>query len=239
MMKWLRLLILTLTLTLLLLPSSVSASTSADVTVTATGYVCGAPGGLTLTYTSDYEVGISWTKGEGAVNTMVRAAVGRAPESRTDGYLVYYGDGTNTTDWSNNLDTLDAAVYYKAWSEKAGGVWEEGGSATEFVAGIGMILLVIGIVCLGLMIAGFVLKQAMLLLAAGLGWIMFGFLMYSKVFENAFMNEALLTLGLALALVSFVSTLTIYMRSRPPKISPEEADYQNYRRKVLEATRRR
>lgn len=71
MMKWLRLLILTLTLTLLLLPSSVSASTSAEVAVTATGYVCGAPGGLTLTYISDYEVGISWTKGEDAVNTTV------------------------------------------------------------------------------------------------------------------------------------------------------------------------
>ena len=237
-MKWLKLLILTIAL-ILLFASPALADTSAGITVTATGYIVEAPGGLTLTYISDYEVGISWTKGADAENTMVRASVGRPPENRTDGYLVYYGEGTNATDWSNNLDALDAAVYYKAWAERTDGMWEEGGSTTEFVAGIGMTLLAIGIICLGLMIAGFILKQAMLLLAAGLGWIMFGFLMYSKVFENPFINQALLILGLALALVCFVSTLTIYMHSRPTRVSPEERDYQDYRRKVIEATRRR
>ena len=44
-------------------PTSVLADTSDDITVTVSGWICGAPGGFTLTYISDYEVGISWTKG--------------------------------------------------------------------------------------------------------------------------------------------------------------------------------
>ena len=237
-MKWLRIILAALVPVLLLLaPLPVFADSTATVTITAVGYIVEAPGGFTLTYVSDYEVEISWTKGTDAENTMVRAAVGRMPTSRTDGYLIYYGNGTSATDWSNNLDTLDAAVYYRAWSQNAEGLWEEIGSSS-FVAGVGVTALIIGIICLGLMIAGYVIKNPWLLFSSGLGWILFGFIMYSKVFENPFLNQGLLILGFALAILCFISTIPIFTGMRPTRISPEERDYQEYRRKVIDVTRR-
>jgi len=107
--------------------SPVLADTSQDVTITARGFVIGAPAGFTVYYISDYEVGLSWTKPEGADNTMVRAAYGRTPESRTDGYLVYYGGAENASDTAVSLDETAAVIYYKAWSQTAGGIWEEEG----------------------------------------------------------------------------------------------------------------
>lgn len=103
------------------------ADTSADVTVTATGYVVGAPGGLILTYLDANTTGISWIKGVYADKTMVRGAVGRLPTSRTDGYLVYYGTGVSANDTGVSFEETAAPIYYRAWSQNAGGVWEEGG----------------------------------------------------------------------------------------------------------------
>lgn len=60
MRKWLAVIVC---LVLILLPTStIRADTSSDVTITATGIVIGAPGGFTVYYISDYEVGLSWTK---------------------------------------------------------------------------------------------------------------------------------------------------------------------------------
>ena len=246
MKRWLRvrqLWVLIAASLLLMLPfgligTEVLADTSAEVTVTAAGYVCAAPGGLTLTYISDYEVGISWTKGEGAENTMVRAAVGRLPESRTDGYLVYYGDGTSTSDFSNNLDVLDAPVYYRAWSQNAAGTWEDVGSS-DFVAGVGVTVLAISIICLGLTIAGVIFKSAALYLLSTMGWVIFAFLMYGKVFDNAALNTALLMFGGAAALVCAVMTLGVFMSRRPPRVDKDLLEQERYRRQVLNATKRR
>jgi len=193
---------------------------------------------LTLTYISDYEVGISWTIGEGAENTMVRAAVGRLPESRTDGYLVYYGDGTSTSDTGVSLDETAAPVYYRAWSQNSAGGWEDVGTSS-FLEGLGVTILAISIICLGLMIAGFVFKSTPMLLSAGMGWVLFGVLMYGKAFDNEFMNQGLLALGGALAIVCFVSTLTMYMSRRPAKVDKNLLEQEEYRRKVLNATKRR
>ena len=236
MKRWL--IVLGLLALWLMFASPVLADTSAEVTVTATGYVVGAPGGFTLTYISDYEVGISWTKGEGAENTMVRAAVGRLPESRTDGYLVYYGDGTSTSDFSNNLDVLDAPVYYRAWSQNTDSLWEEVGSS-DFVAGVGVTVLAISIIVLGLTIAGVIFKSAALYLLSTMGWVIFAFLMYGKVFDNAALNTALLMFGGAAALVCAVMALGVYMSRRPAKVDRDLLEQENYRRQVLNATRKR
>lgn len=125
-------------------------ASSQDVTVTATGYVCDAPGGFTITYINDYEVGVSWIKGDDAENTMVRAAYGRMPEGREDGYLVYYGEGTSATDWVN-MEFMSVPIIYRSWSQSAVGVWEEG-ETTGFVESLTMII--IGFIALALGLAG-------------------------------------------------------------------------------------
>jgi hypothetical protein len=123
MWKRLGLWVLIIICLMLILPvGQVYADSSSDVTVTASGYVCGAPGAFTLTYINDYEVGISWTKGTDAVNTMIRAAFGRVPEDISDGYQVYYDTGTFCTDNAISLSSPEV-IYYVAWSQNAGGQW--------------------------------------------------------------------------------------------------------------------
>lgn len=141
-----------------LIPTQVSAETSAEVTVTATGYICEAPGGFTITYINDYEVGLSWTKGAGAENTMVRAKYGSIPTDREDGYLIYYGEGTYATDTGINIDEMLTPVYYRAWSQSEGGVWEEG-ETTGFMEAIYMQLLAFIILPLGLTIAAYSIRR--------------------------------------------------------------------------------
>ncbi len=132
-------------------PIFVRAGTTADVTVTATGFIVTAPGGLVLTYINPYQVQIDWTKGTGADNTMVRGAVGRLPTSRTDGYLVYYGTGITANDTGVSFEETAAPIYYRAWSQNAGGVYEETG-IWSFIEGGGMTLIALILLCLALSI---------------------------------------------------------------------------------------
>lgn len=121
-------------------PQTVSADTSVDVTITATGIVVEAPGGLILTYVTDYQVDVDWTKSAGAEMTMVRAAVGRPPADRTQGYLIYYGNGTAASDTGVSLDETGAAIFYRAWSETLVGEWSPG-YAENSIQGVGMTLI--------------------------------------------------------------------------------------------------
>ena len=92
------------------------ASSSQDITIIAYGYIIEPPGGFTYTYISDYELGLSWTPGNGSVKTMVRVAYGSFPANQSDGFLVYYGANTSCID--TNYDMYwDQIPYYAAWSE--------------------------------------------------------------------------------------------------------------------------
>lgn len=134
---YLRLTAVLIAIVLLMLPftllSGVAlAGNSAEVVVTATGYICEAPGGFTIIYISDYELGLSWVKGEDAVNTMVRVKDGSTPTSRADGNLIYYGEETYASDTGLNFQESTGSRYYRAWSQNEAGVWEEAG-ATNFM----------------------------------------------------------------------------------------------------------
>ena len=115
-------------LLLLLIPMPARADSSTNITIEVTGWICAAPGGFTITYISDTQLDLTWTVGLGANNTMIRAAYGREPTSRTDGYLVYYGNATFASDTALNLDEIALPIYYRAWSETASGVWEDTGA---------------------------------------------------------------------------------------------------------------
>lgn len=211
-MKWIRIGLLVLVLSgLLLLPQVVLAESSSDITITATGYVAGAPGGLTLTYVSDYEIGVSWTKGEDAVNTMVRIAYGRLPSSRTDGLELYNGTGTSATHWIGNVG-LVGPVYYRAWSQNAGGVWEESGVSEEgnFMSAS---FLFIGFIALALALTLIALKVRLILfrMAAALGWLVLGVWLLLSDSTNLQMSDTWTQILGFLFLIMVVGVLSLQM----------------------------
>ena len=222
-----------------LIPVSVLAATSEGVTITATGYICEAPGAFTLTYISDYEIGISWVKGADAVNTMVRKVVGRVPASLTDGIELYNGPGTSTADYTVNLDTIDSSIYYRAWSQNAAGVWEELGTSNA-IGGFGMSTVAIAVIVLGLTALAFVLKNALLHMVCVIGWLFLGFYMWNREWPvgNEYLGTAFMLLALAMVIVNLIVTVNHYLGQRTTPPTHDEVQNE-YRRKVLNVTGRR
>jgi hypothetical protein len=240
--RWIGLLTIGLALlSVALFVSPVSAETSDMVLIKCTGYVCEAPGGFTVTYISDYEVGLSWTKGADAENTMVRGAIGREPTSRTDGWEVYYGEGTYATSWVN-MEFLSEKVYYKAWSQNADGVWEEGGSATGFVEGITIMLLAFIGMALGLMIAAYFARRRVLAFAAGGAWILVSAFSYTKVLSEWDIYYILFWLSAGFGIISFFEVFALRERreeGEEPEEEDEEAEAFNEEMEIEERERRR
>lgn len=167
-MKW-RILILVI---LILMPATtVLADTSDEVTVVAMGFICGSPSGLTATYLSETNVQLDWVKGEGAANTVVVAKYGSAPSSRSDGYIVYSGNGTQGYDTGVNLDETATYVWYKAWSQNAAGVWEIVGSNTAFIGGTGMILIALFLLCGILSFLSLRSRNVLVALGGSISWL--------------------------------------------------------------------
>lgn len=155
-----------------LIPYSALADTSAGVVITVSGNVSGLlglPSNFTVTYINDCEIQITWTKGLGATNTMVRSAVGREPVDRYDGRLIYYGTGTSVNDIFCT-QVVDKPIYYTAWSEGVGG-WA-GDPATGNVAG-GREVTLIGFVVFGLGLTWFATSRRFLIwnIAAAVTWV--------------------------------------------------------------------
>lgn len=210
-MRWLG--IGLLVVLLLLTPSSVLADSSEDVTVTATGYICEAPGGFTLTYVTDYEVGISWTKGADAVNTMVRVKYGEYPQTRADGYLVYYGEDTNFSDSSVVLAGAEIP-YYRAWGQNAGGVWEESGT-TEGGFFMSASFLFIGLILIAGLLTFFALRVGMLLwrLAAAMAWLGLGIWLLLSDSTNLQMSDTWTQVIGTVFILMTIAVLTLQIRT--------------------------
>lgn len=118
-----------------------TGSQTAEVTLTftpGTGELL-APSNFRVWYISDNVVGLSWTKGVSANNTMIRASYNDWPASKDDKYQVYYGTAENTTDNATNFDLSLGLVYYRAWSDNSTGSDNEtvGWSTTYAEASLG------------------------------------------------------------------------------------------------------
>jgi len=98
--------------------------------------------------------------------------------------------------------------------------------------------LTLGIVCLGLTIYGIHKDQVLLLMVAGIGWVALGFLLGDAVIDPA-TGVAVRAVGIGMSLVCFVQPLVVWLRKRSALGSPEERDYESYKRKVLDVTQRR
>jgi hypothetical protein len=205
------------------------AATSAEVVVTATGYICEAPGGFTITYISDYELGLSWVKGEDAVNTMVRVKDGSMPTSRTDGNLIYYGDGTNASDTGVNFEEGTATRYYKAWSQNANGVWEESGS-TNFMENPYMMLIGLIVLALGLAVSGYMLKRSFLAYGAAGAWLLLAVYAFTHrgvsfdIYWALFILSGALTIGSIFVPISFREAA-----GEEEDLDPDMADLRRFR----------
>lgn len=73
-----------------------------------------APTNFTATVDSSTQISLNWTKGLGAINTLVLRKTDGYPTDRNDGMLVYFGIGTSIVD--NGLEP-ETTYYYRAWSE--------------------------------------------------------------------------------------------------------------------------
>ena len=152
---------------------------------------------------------------------MVRAAIGREPLNRNDGYLVYYGESNYTIDWVN-METLSEPIYYKAWSQNVSGLWEEAGSNSDFVRGVGMLMLGFIFLCLGLTISSYVLRKGVLAYAGAGAWMILGTYSYTQSAGGWDIYMALFWLCMAMLLASVLEPVA--MRTKAEEIVDEEVE---------------
>ena len=178
-----------------------------------------APTDFLLTLVDDYTVGITWVKGAGAENTMVRAKLGGVPTDRDDGYLVYYGTGESTTD--DGVDFGTSVMYYWAWSQAESEVWETTGVG-DSIGGTMIIFLLFGMLGLGL-VFGFIWKKyAWLAYGAAGVWALLGFLALETSSSASPAEITDVYMGLFWLSIGFViacSLLPTVMRDKP---SPDD-----------------
>lgn len=178
-----------------------------------------APTNFILTLIDDYTVGITWTKGEGANSTMIRAKLGSVPTDREDGYLIYYGTGESTTDDGVDMDLGMSRMYYRAWSQSASEAWETTG-ISDSIGGTMVIFILFGILALGL-VFGFIWKNyAWLAYGAAGVWALLGFLSFQTSdsgnptqITDVYMGLFWLSIGFVIA----CSLLPSVMREKPSK----------------------
>lgn len=176
------------------------------------------PTDLLLVAVGTDEVSISWAKGIGAENTMVRAAIGHLPVDRDDGYLVYYGTGTSATDYA---DIGQEIVWYIAWSQDAGDNWEDEG-IWDSIGGNMFAFILFGILGLGL-VFGFIWKKyGWLAYGAAGAWALLGFFALTTSSSSSPAQITDVYMGLFWLCIAFVigcSLLPTVMRDKP---SPDD-----------------
>jgi hypothetical protein len=85
---------------------------SVDVTITAQPVL--NLGGLIATYINDNLIQLDWYAGHNVAKTMIRAKYDSPPDNITDGYQVYYDNGTQAFDAGANLNETFSTIYYVA-----------------------------------------------------------------------------------------------------------------------------
>lgn len=76
-----------------------------------------APTNFAISGYTDTSISLSWSKGAGATNTVIRYSTSSYPSAPTEGTALYSGSGTSTT----HSDLTEGTRYfYSAWSETGG-----------------------------------------------------------------------------------------------------------------------
>lgn len=188
------------------------------------------PTNFTATQTGVSNITLNWTKGLYATHTIIVISEDHPPIAIDDGYVVY-----NNTSTSTNIDGLNlggSTYFIGVWSYNPTGYSIDHVSTN--IGGSMIVMAIVGIICIGALAVGFAFRQPLILICAGIGWVVFGALMFTS--SPGDFGTPLFVLGLAFALVCFVWPLVIWMRSRTRASSPEERDYETYKQQVLKAT---
>ncbi len=157
---------------------------AAQVTVTYQPAVTTGILNFTIIYVSDNRIDITWNLSPILSNIMIRGKYGAYPADITsnitapsDGYLVYYGSGNSTSDTGVSFEETAAPIYYRAWSQNAGGIWEESG-ISGFIEGGGMTL--IAIILFGAIVSLFALWKKSLIIGFSASGVWLFLLMYTR-----------------------------------------------------------
>jgi len=183
---------------------------------------------LTATSLSEHEILLSWYTGSAINSTTIRAAIGRVPTSITDGYLVYSGSGTNTTDWVSNLEMLDNKLYYAAWGTDSNGTWTP--SATTYIEGVGMKLIAIIVMCVAMMVWAWQKKQVSLLFMSLMCWLGFTAYMYSLTSATWDYYRIFAWVGIGMVLITVYEVIIVQMHNKNTMIfdsDPVVEEWQN------------
>lgn len=184
-MNWLKWLHIPLAIVLCLLIVRVleiyptkAQSHTADVTITVSGEWPLAPTNFVATYVSETQVDLTWVQGLNTTHTIIVAKIGAYPTSITDGYIVYDGTSTNASDIGVNFDVVAGDIHYAAWGYI--GINYSTDSAQTSIGGVSVILLALIFLPLGLTVAMFVSRQAMLGFPCALFWAVLGGYAYTQ-----------------------------------------------------------
>ena len=160
-------------------PPRYGMATTQDVAITATpSSPYPAPTNFLATYINQSQVNLSWSSPPTSIAVMVRAKYGSPPIDTTDGYEVFYAVGNSATDTSMDFEETASTIFYRAWAEYAAPAWSV--PADDDVEGIGMTLLALVLLAMGLTVAMFVTRQAMLGFPCVIMWAILGAYAYTE-----------------------------------------------------------
>ena len=145
---------------------------------------CEPPSDLTASIAGNGTVTLMWTAGNGSVSTIIRLGIGACPGNYTEGFLVYNGNGTNTT--HDVLDT-DEYLCFRAWSICANSTYSD--DYTEAILAGGGVLMYIGFFMLTLGLSWIAFRGRYILwnIAAALSWV--GLWMYVSAVPPTGLSE--------------------------------------------------
>ena len=135
-----RLLFIIIALALAAWPFVAHASDQDVVVVTAQpGGNMTCPQDMAINVVSAYEIEFTWMPATGNYTTgsVIKAAYGRYLTDSSDGFVVYEGEGNETTHWVNT-EFIDVDVYYAIWATYGNDTYSECYLSGSVTGGIGM-----------------------------------------------------------------------------------------------------
>ncbi len=176
------------------------------------------------TYISNTEMDFDWDY-DCAVQVMIRGKYSEYPDdipdqdtTPSDGYLVYYGAATSTSDTTMDFDENVGPIYYKAWGQRADNTWyvspETGWKESAVLTLLSYVALVLII-----SVVAFWRNNVMMFMVGVIGWFSLAFYMVNQTFPagNDYIKYAVATFCIAMTLVMAVQ---VYLSLKPDTERP-------------------
>jgi hypothetical protein len=171
---------------------------------------------------------------------MYRGMYGQPVGNITDGFQVYMGTGNSTSHYVANVGY--EPIYYKGWSQRSDGLWEQIGSANTEGNFMSLSFMYLGVIFLliAMMVMSFIFKHTWLFFASAFLWFGVGvqqlITYYAGGPQATALSMAVGYIGIGMTVAMFTASFFVNPKpERPPKLSEIE-QYQNdaseYRKQV-------